>query len=110
MSDFADTRWITGCERCRTQLMALCEHAGFTPEIAFASDDYVAVQSLVATGLGVTILPGLALKAHQRTGVRTRRLSDGARIVQVSSYGAPPRPRSVDAVAAALADAARDAG
>jgi len=105
LETYADRRWITGCERCRTQLMSLCERAGFTPAIAFASDDYVAVQSLVATGLGVTLLPGLALEAHRHDGVRHRPVAGGERRVEISTYGAPPRPAVVDAVVAALSDA-----
>lgn len=105
LADYAGSGWITGCERCRRELLSLCAEAGFTPAIAFASDDYVAVQSLVATGLGVTVLPGLALRAHQHAGVTRRRL-DAHRRVQLATYGAPPRPAAVDAVAAALTDAA----
>ncbi|MCG8153822.1 LysR family transcriptional regulator, partial [Pimelobacter simplex] len=72
LADYAASGWIAGCERCRRELLSLCAEAGFTPSIAFASDDYVAVQSLVATGLGVTVLPGLALRAHQHAGVVRR--------------------------------------
>ncbi|GAA4803868.1 LysR family transcriptional regulator [Nocardioides caeni] len=97
--------WITGCERCRRELLALCEDAGFAPAIAFASDDYVAVQALVAGGMGVTVLPGLALRAHRHPGIATQPLA-ALRRVQLSTYGAPPRPPAVDAVAAALATAA----
>ncbi|UUW93399.1 LysR family transcriptional regulator [Pimelobacter simplex] len=105
LADYAGSGWITGCERCRRELLSLCAEAGFTPAIAFASDDYVAVQSLVATGLGVTVLPGLALRAHQHAGVTQRRL-DAHRRVQLATYGAPPRPAAVDAVAAARTEAA----
>lgn len=104
---FADSRWVTGCERCRRELLALCDDAGFTPRIAFASDDYVAVQSLVATGLGVTVLPGLALEAHQHPGVVRRRVPGAHRRVQVTTYGAPPHPPAVRAVAETLAEVAR---
>lgn len=103
-----DRRWVTGCERCRAELLHLCAAAGFTPRIAFASDDYVAAQALVATGVGVTVLPGLALEAHRHPGVRTRRLTGADRHVQLASYGAPPRPTAVEAVADALRTAARD--
>ncbi|HVK28434.1 MAG TPA: LysR family transcriptional regulator [Nocardioides sp.] len=106
LSRWAEEPWVTGCERCRRELLALCADAGFTPAIAFASDDYVAVQSLVAAGLGVTVLPGLALRAHQHRGVATRRLTAHRRI-QLSTYGAPPRPAAVDAVAAALTEVAQ---
>ncbi|TQK72337.1 LysR family transcriptional regulator [Nocardioides sp. SLBN-35] len=102
---YAQTGWIAGCERCRRELLSLCADAGFTPAIAFASDDYVAVQSLVASGLGVTVLPGLALRAHQHRDVVRRPLAAHRR-VQLSTYGAPPRPAAVDAVAAALTEVA----
>lgn len=105
LASLADEAWVTGCERCRRELLALCADAGFTPAIAFASDDYVAVQSLVAAGLGVTVLPGLALRAHQHPGVVRRPLAAHRRI-QLSTYGAPPRPAAVDAVAAALGEVA----
>lgn len=108
LHDFADRAWIAGCERCRRELLALCAEAGFTPTIAYASDDYVAVQSLVAAGLGVTVLPGLALRAHHHAGVVRRPLAAHRR-VQLSTYGAPPRPAAVEAVAAALTAAARPA-
>lgn len=105
LASLADEAWVTGCERCRRELLALCADAGFTPAIAFASDDYVAVQSLVAAGLGVTVLPGLALRAHQHPGVVRRPLAAHRRI-QLSTYGAPPRPAAVNAVAAALGEVA----
>jgi DNA-binding transcriptional LysR family regulator len=35
--------------------------AGFEPRVVFGSDDYNAVQAFVAVGLGVAILPRLAL-------------------------------------------------
>ncbi|TYL52035.1 LysR family transcriptional regulator [Nocardioides sp. BGMRC 2183] len=102
LGHLATRRWITGCERCRSELLHLCDAAGFIPEIAFASDDYVAVQALVASGVGVTVLPGLALEAHRNPGVVTRRVAGGVRHVQLASYGAPPRPAAVEAVAAVL--------
>ena len=105
LADYAGSGWISGCERCRRELLSLCAEAGFTPAIAFASDDYVAVQSLVASGLGVTVLPGLALRAHQHRDV-VRRPVAAHRRVQLATYGAPPRPAAVDAVAAALSEVA----
>lgn len=101
-------RWITGCERCRAELLHLCAAAGFAPDIAFASDDYVAVQALVATGVGVTVLPGLALRAHRHPDVVTHRLAGADRQIQLASYGAPPRPAAVEAVADALRVIARE--
>jgi DNA-binding transcriptional LysR family regulator len=39
-----------------------CRAAGFEPRVVFGSDDYNAVQAFVAVGLGVAILPRLALR------------------------------------------------
>jgi DNA-binding transcriptional LysR family regulator len=51
----------------------LTRAAGFTPDIAYATDDYVTVQSLVAAELGVTLQPALALVAARRDDVVVRR-------------------------------------
>ncbi|MCA1223629.1 LysR family transcriptional regulator [Streptomyces sp. 8L] len=70
MADFADEPWIAGCPRCRTQLVDVCGAAGFEPRIDFATDDCPAVISLVAAGLGVAMLPELALASVRTDGVR----------------------------------------
>ncbi len=49
--------------------MEVCERAGFTPRIDFATDDYPAVVGLVAAGLGVAVLPELALESVRPKGV-----------------------------------------
>ena len=72
LASLADETWIGGCPRCRQHLIDACAAAGFEPRLAHESDDYVAVQSLVAAGLGVTALPTSALKAFQHTGVVVR--------------------------------------
>ncbi|HEY3682919.1 MAG TPA: LysR family transcriptional regulator [Streptosporangiaceae bacterium] len=66
--DLAGEAWIAGCERCRGNLLRLCAGFGFEPDIAFATDDSVAVQSLVAAGLGVALVPGLVLSASHNPG------------------------------------------
>lgn len=104
LTRFAGTRWVAGCERCQSELLALCSAAGFAPDIAFASDDYVAVQSLVASGLGVALLPGLALRAHRNPDVVRRAIPGVTRRIQVTTYGAPPHPAAVDVVAAVLTE------
>jgi DNA-binding transcriptional LysR family regulator len=102
LAAYAERSWIAGCERCRAHLVAACERAGFTPRITFQTDDYVAVQALVADGLGVSVLPGLALAAHRHPGVRTARLPDDRRRVSLAIYGRPPAPDPVRAFAEAL--------
>jgi DNA-binding transcriptional LysR family regulator len=42
-------------------VLRACAQAGFEPRIAYTSDDYFAIQGLVASGMGVALVPGLAL-------------------------------------------------
>ncbi|HEX4247246.1 MAG TPA: LysR substrate-binding domain-containing protein [Pseudonocardia sp.] len=102
LAGHADADWIAGCERCRDHLLRLCDRAGFTPRIRFTTDDYVAAQALVAAGLGMTVLPDLALRAYRNPGIRTRQLPDTTRRVLLARYGHPPDPPAVVALAAAL--------
>ncbi|RKN40834.1 LysR family transcriptional regulator [Streptomyces hoynatensis] len=102
LAGYAEESWIAGCARCRAHLVSVCERAGFAPRITFETDDYVAVQALVAAGLGVSVLPGLAFAAHRHPGVRAARLPGVRRRVSVAIYGAPPAARPVEAFIAAL--------
>jgi DNA-binding transcriptional LysR family regulator len=108
-ADHRDRRWIAGCERCRRQLLRDCAAAGFVPDIRFTTDDYVAVQGLVAAGLGVTTLPALALAAHQNPHVRTVELTGPGRTVSMAVQGEAPDPPATAALLEHLRTAARDA-
>lgn len=98
LADHRDRPWISGCERCRGELLRVCAGAGFQPDIRFTTDDYVAVQALVAAGLGVTVLPGLALAAHRNSGVRTVELPATSRNVYAAVYGDTPDPPGTTAL------------
>jgi DNA-binding transcriptional LysR family regulator len=107
LADFKDETWIAGCERCRAHLLHLAAQAGFEPQIAYATDDYVTVQSLVAAGLGVTVLPSLALRAHRRADVNIIPLGqDAVRQIAAVVLPGPRRPPAI----AAMIDAMRTAG
>ena len=56
-------QWIAGCPRCRGHLLELCARAGFSPRIAFETDNVVAVEGFVAQGIGVATLPRLAVES-----------------------------------------------
>ncbi|WP_277210368.1 LysR family transcriptional regulator [Isoptericola croceus] len=88
----AEDTWIAGCERCRADLLARCSAAGFAPRLAFETDDYVAVQALVAAGAGVSLLPGLALRAHRNPRVAVTALPGATRSVLALTVGAPTPP------------------
>ncbi|MCG5216210.1 LysR family transcriptional regulator [Streptosporangium sp. KLBMP 9127] len=104
----AAERWIGGCDRCRSHLLDLCEEAGFEPSVAYTTDDYVAVQAMVAAGLGVTVLPGLALAAHRHPDVLSTELPGGSRHILAAAYGDPPDPPATTALLTALRKAAND--
>lgn len=72
LGDLARDTWIGGCPRCRQHLVARCRTAGFEPRLSHETDDYVAVQALVAAGLGVTMLPRSALRAFRHPDVVVR--------------------------------------
>ncbi len=94
LAAYAGCRWIAGCERCRSYLVRQCEAAGFTPRISFTTDDYLAVQALVAAGLGVTTLPELCLRAVRHPGIATTALPGARRHVFAMTYGEPPESKS----------------
>lgn len=96
----ADETWIAGCDRCRAYLLQACGDAGFEPRIRHVTDDYVVVQSLVAHGLGVALLPDTSLQAFRHPDVEVRRV----RGVAPRQLGAVHRPgvEAIPAVAAVL--------
>jgi molybdate transport repressor ModE-like protein len=66
LADLAEESWITGVTGSCPDGVILeraCRAAGFEPRVAFQSDDYAAVQGFVAAGVGVCLIPDLALAA-----------------------------------------------
>jgi molybdate transport repressor ModE-like protein len=106
LSDLAEDTWIAGCERCRAHLLHLAGQAGFQPRIAYATDDSVTVQGLVAAGLGVALLPSLALAAVRRDDIATVPLAKPATRHIAAVVPAGPRyPPAVSAMIGALRSA-----
>lgn len=58
----------------------------------------VVMQSLVAAGMGVAILPGLALTVHRAPGVHTTEVTGNARQIYAVTYGDPPDPPAITAL------------
>ncbi|MEA2148609.1 MAG: hypothetical protein QOD69_439 [Solirubrobacteraceae bacterium] len=66
LADLAEEPWIMGATgRCPDGMILerACQAAGFEPRVAFMSDDYSAIQGFVAAGVGVCLIPDLALVA-----------------------------------------------
>jgi DNA-binding transcriptional LysR family regulator len=97
-----DSDWIEGCQNCRREFIEACDNAGFSPYIACTADDPVVKQALVAAGLGVTTMPGLALRAHRTPGIHATPLRDFQRRVYLAAYGDPPDPPATTAFTTAL--------
>lgn len=105
----SEERWIAGCPRCRGHLLAVCEVAGFEPQITLETDNANAVLGIVGSGVGVAMLPRLALatatvppgaviRSHTPTSMRSIHLisADGAERVQ-SVAATIAMLRSIDA-------------
>lgn len=115
LGDLAGLPLIAGCPRCRGQLVEACARAGVTPRIDFATDDFPAVVGLVGAGLGVAVLPELALTVVRPEGITAVLLVPEVRrevvaltlpdLGQVPAVGA-----MLDRLAAVGAEAPRDAG
>jgi molybdate transport repressor ModE-like protein len=77
LADLAEDPWVgsTSISGCRRITQAVCREAGFEPRVAFEADETLAAQALVAAGVGVTLLPRLALTTVH-PGVVARTLSD----------------------------------
>ena len=64
LSELADEPWVgsrSGANWFRIVVEA-CRADGFTPKVALATDDYLGLQAMVASTLGVGAIPGLAVR------------------------------------------------
>ncbi|MDN5765378.1 MAG: LysR family transcriptional regulator [Humibacillus sp.] len=100
MADFSGDDWIAGCTRCRGHLLTLAAREGFTPNVAFETEDYVAQLGLVGVGLGIALVPDIILGAAKHDDVVALPLSPPSRR-QILAVTTPDLQR-VPAVGAAL--------
>jgi DNA-binding transcriptional LysR family regulator len=108
MEQHRDSNWIAGCERCRKEFVTACDERGFTPRIAYISDDIIVEQAFVAAGLGVTTSPRMALRSHHVARVYATDIPYFRRRIYVATYGEPPDPPATAAFVAALQQAVAD--
>jgi DNA-binding transcriptional LysR family regulator len=76
LSDLRAEAWVqtSAASPCARHVVRLCLAAGYEPRVAFESDDYETVQGLVAAGVGVALIPRLAL-TRVRPGLVVRELA-----------------------------------
>ena len=92
LADLREQDWVqtSAPSPCARFVVRSCLAAGFEPKVTFESDDYETVQGLVAAGVGVALIPRLAL-THVHPGIVVRSLA--------------PKPPARRVVAATLAAA-----
>jgi DNA-binding transcriptional LysR family regulator len=75
LEDLRDASWVqtSASSPCARHVVRACHNAGFEPIVSFESDDYLVVQGLVAAGVGVALIPQLALESV-RGDIRVRAL------------------------------------
>jgi len=109
LADLRDEYWIEGAGRetpCSLILLAACERAGYEPRVAFSSGNYQVVQRLVAAGVGVALVPELAITgADPSVVVRTLGPANLYRRIGVAVRGDGYRSEAVKLMLAQFAEA-----
>jgi DNA-binding transcriptional LysR family regulator len=105
--ELAQEPWVQGVHHGSTLhvLPAACRAAGFEPNIVFRSDDHMAVQGFVAAGLGVALVPQLAVPTARRDLVIRALEVEGdllTRRVGVALPAGPYRPTATTVMVAVL--------
>jgi DNA-binding transcriptional LysR family regulator len=102
LADLREEAWVqtSRSSPCARHVVRSCLGAGFEPRVAFESDDYQTVQGLVAAGVGVALIPQLALSVV-REDVVIRALSPAPPVRSVIA-AAPGGARLVPAASMML--------
>jgi len=110
LGDLRDEQWVqtSAPSPCARHVVRSCVAVGFEPNVTFESDDYETVQGLVAAGVGVALVPRLAL-SHVHSGIVIRALAprSPARIVVAATPGGPGGAPAAETMMGVLADVAR---
>jgi DNA-binding transcriptional LysR family regulator len=98
LEDLRDASWIQGTSSASCPdtsiFLRACRESGFEPHIAFQSDDYVAIQGFIAAGVGVALIPDLALvSAREDIAIRVLAgMAPSRRILAATLAGASRGP------------------
>jgi molybdate transport repressor ModE-like protein len=95
LKDLGTDAWIgtTDACSCGTLVRNHCIRVGFEPRITFESDDYLQIQGLVAAGVGVALIPTLALTTV-RDDIVIRDLGSEAPVRKIAAATLPGAQRS----------------
>ncbi|MGN6255968.1 MAG: LysR family transcriptional regulator [Solirubrobacterales bacterium] len=108
LEDLAEDAWVqtSAASPCAKHIVRACHRAGFDPRVSFESDDYQTVQGLVAAGVGVALIPQLALSGV-RTDVLVRPLDPQPPTRKV--FAATPRSAAATPAVATMLNVLREA-
>jgi DNA-binding transcriptional LysR family regulator len=106
LEDLREEAWIqtSASTPCARHVVRSCHAAGFEPQVSFESDDYQTVQGLVAAGVGVALIPRLALSTV-RPDIRIRALDPSSPVRKV--FAATARAAAVTPAVATILDVLR---
>jgi len=96
LKDLKDEAWIGTTDACSCGALVrnhCIRSGGFDPQITFESDDYLAIQGLVAAGVGVAMIPTLALTTV-RDDIIIRDLGNEAPVRTIAAATLPGAQRS----------------
>ncbi len=111
LADLSDEEWVqtSSASPCARHVVRSCLAAGFEPRVSFESDDYATVQGLVAAGVGVALIPRLAVnRLHPGVVVRSLHPSSPTREIVAATPTGPgvvPAARSMVRILVDVADA-----
>lgn len=113
LADLRDQDWVqtSVTSPCARYVVRSCMTAGFEPRVTFESDDYETVQGLVAAGVGVALIPRLAL-TRVRPGIVVRELapSSPTRTVLAATLPGAAAPPAAKTMLLVLAEVSEPVG
>jgi DNA-binding transcriptional LysR family regulator len=107
LGDLREESWVqtSATSPCARHVVRSCHAAGFEPKVSFETDDYATVQGLVAAGVGVGLIPQLALSTV-RSDIVVRGLRPSSPVRGV--FAAMPRSAAVTPALATMLDILRE--
>jgi len=111
LTDLRGEDWVqtSAASPCARHVVEQCRAAGFQPRVSFESDDYQTVQGLVVAGVGVALIPRLALtRVHPGIVVRSLEPVSPVRNVVVATSPAPAVAPAAQAMLEILRSRARE--
>ena len=113
LGDLREEDWVqtSAPSPCARHVVRSCLGAGFEPNVTFESDDYETVQGLIAAGVGVALIPRLALtRVHPGIVVRQLAPNSPARKVVAATIGGPAVAPAANTMVRILKDVASSYG